>query len=180
MPKLCPSCETCGQRALVSILFGYRQGEPLLKRFCLKCADSAVDTGQRVPIRLRSLGGVRFVVHTLAALLGLLALFADTTLLHARSGFGNVQWAACGAGFALVLFGGLMRTSVVSAAGLAALGLGLFADVLFGHHANGFGWKQTLLLSVALGLVLACMIRRVPRSRGPATISSEPLRAQVV
>jgi hypothetical protein len=153
------ACEVCGEVARVLVLEGYANGQPVLRRFCLKCAAEAAPAdagvfGERTRVRL----------HVLVALAGLalcaVGLFGDFLIPAAHAGFGWHQQLGVFAGALLLVVGLLLRTEVIALGGAFLLAASLGADWFGLTRGPGIGWKQQVMLAVGVLCLLAAGITR--------------------
>jgi len=146
-------CEICGGAVRVRILEGYAEGRPVVRCFCLACADlyDRFGTGGR--------GGQtgRLGLAWLAVVGGLLivavGLCGDYLGITGSSGFGWYQRAGAIGGALLLTIGALSGVEILVVAGGLVLALAVSADMLGLSGREGIGWKQgTAILS---GLLIA-------------------------
>jgi hypothetical protein len=153
-------CVSCGELARVHVLEGYADGQPSMRRFCLRCAPNAswVPAGhgfQRGRLRLYVLVGL------VGLALGALALLGDW-LIPARltAGFGLHKQLGLAIGALLVLVGAVLRTELIMLGGVFVLGGSLVAGVFGLAHSPGTGWKEYTLLAVAFGCFVLAVLGR--------------------
>lgn len=153
------ACEVCGEVARVLVLEGYANGQPVLRRFCLKCAAEAAPAdagvfGERTRVRL----------HVLVALVGLalcvVGLFGDFLIPPPHAGFGWHQQLGVFAGALLLVVGLLLRTEVIALGGAFLLAASLGADWFGLTRGPGIGWKQQVMTAVGVLCLLAAGITR--------------------
>lgn len=145
-------CVQCGCAASVHVLEGYDRGRPVVRRFCLDCADDAAPwSGPQPSAELRpglpallALGGLVLVV---------VGLFGDFLVPQRHAGFGLYQQTGVVLAMLLVFIGALLRVGPLALAGVFLLAASVAADWFGLISGAGIGWKQQALTTV--GAVLA-------------------------
>ena len=153
-------CDVCGQPARVHILEGYQQGQPVHRRFCLRCAPEAPPWNsergfQHGKLRLSILIGATGIG------LGALALLADHFIpMRTSAGFGWHKGGGLVIGALLLLIGTLSRADLIAIGGLLLFGASCFAGLFGWAQSPGIGWKQQLLLELSAVCVILCILGR--------------------
>ena len=143
-----PPCHVCGDPSVVTVLARYQGGEPVFRRYCLRCAAGPE-------------GGAGEIVYSYAprvllwtgAAIGLLSVSADFLRVTPHAGFGWRQFAGAEAGVLCMVLGAFFRVAVLSLAGAFLFALSVGFDQINLGHSLGIGWRQTVAALVALVLV---------------------------
>jgi len=151
-------CEVCGDGARVLILEGYAEGQPVLRRYCLRCAAAAPAETEVVGERPRM--GVHVLVGLAGLVLCVVGLFGDYLVPPAHAGFGWHQQAGAAAGALILVIGLVLRMDVVALGGAFLLGASLCADWFGLTRGPGIGWKQQVMIAIGAAGLLTGGIRR--------------------
>lgn len=180
------SCELCGETARVLVLEGYAAGQPILRRFCLRCAAAAEPAEHASRARSPRIG-----LHVLLALVGLVlcvvGLGGDFLIPERHSGFGWHQQLGVLLGTLLLVFGLFLRTDVIALGGSFLLVAAGCADWFGLTQGGGVGWKQqymiaagTLCLCIAGALRVRRSLRRGRRAAGGGGLGQAAAGASAV
>jgi hypothetical protein len=163
------NCETCGQAARVRVHDGYRDGEPIIRAFCLPCAGDIPARKLEAPRRKRL--GLHVLIGVTGIILGFVGLFADVVVPQAAPGFGIYQKSGVALGLVVIFLGSLLRVDVLALIGVFAL-VGAASIDHFGIVRKwGIGWEQQVLLVVAVACVAIGVFGQVMRRRQEADAS---------
>ena len=158
LPTPVSTCELCGATARVQVLEGYANGQPVVRRFCLVCASGpALAPGSE---ERNARPSVWTIIALLGVALGVLGAFGDLILPNFHAGFGWYQRCGVVVGVLLGLLGVLMRIDVLALGGAGLFIVSLGADWLGLRHSPGVGWKQQLVLALAVVCMLLALLRR--------------------
>ena len=155
-------CEICGRPMRVCILEGYAAGAPVVRRFCLECADRAparIGLGDVATQRRFSIGSLLMVA---GVLLAAIVAAADYLGAGGSPGLGLHQLSGLVVGAVLVFSGALCRVEVMLILGILVFTLAACADLLGLAGAEGIGWKQQsgfLMAAVMVALGVICRRR---------------------
>jgi len=179
-PAAVQHCTSCGTIAVVHVLEGYTRGRPVVRHFCLNCAERATS--------LRGDAGTadgRLGANTLALISGVvlvvIGLFGDHLLPDRHLGFGWRQQSGLWLSIVALLIGLLLRVDLLMLGGAFLLAGSLGADWFGLTSGPGVGWKQQIVLAVGATLVTGAAIRQLLQwvlrrkgTRAPAGIEGRP------
>jgi hypothetical protein len=153
MSQTAHKCVNCGRPASINVHQGTDGGEPVIRHYCLECADEREaenPSPEQAPVNAGlSHGGLLML---LGGLLAVLALGADFLGISGQTGFGWFQRIGASLGLLFVIVGAVFRVGTLSVLGLILFVVSLFADFLGIGESPGMGLRQqmTLVLSIAL------------------------------
>lgn len=167
-----PRCARCAHAARVSVLTGYRKGEPQIEHFCLECVDTARRTLSDRSLDERVSSGLPLVFF--GALCGLLAFISDHVPGFAgeHPGVGSLQMLGLVLGVTALVLGAMLRIDPVAMSGAIVVALAISADFMTLGRAPGLGWKQGVLIAASCGVMLLGVLRQL----GHASLSRRGAR----
>lgn len=146
-------CVQCGRAANVHVLEGYDRGRPVVRRFCLDCADDAAPwSGPQPSADLRA--GLPPLVALGGFVLVVVGLCGDFLVPHRHAGFGLYQQTGVVLAMLLVFIGALLRVGPLALAGVFLLAASVAADWFGLISGAGIGWKQQAMITVGVVLTL--------------------------
>ena len=163
----------CGVPARVRVLEGYAHGRPLVRRYCMTCAEavehpsSLSSDGMKGRRRL----GVGSLLMVTGIIAGSIASLADHLAGGGYGGFGVYQTVAVVLGALFVLLGTLTRVDVLAVFGMLVFAVAVVADLARVGGSPGFGLKQQIGVAIALLLVgVGFALRRRARHGGARAV----------
>ena len=162
------NCELCGRPARVRTLIGYREGAPLMRIFCLGCADTVPARGFAGGTTDRTRVAMRNFLVAAGIFVMLVGALGDHLGIHASPGFGWYQRAGLVLGTLLLACGALLRIDLMALVGAMVFALSAGADWLGIAGSDGFGWKQdgAILGGFLIALVGLALERRARHAAG--------------
>lgn len=155
------SCEQCGVRARVQILEGYRSGNPVLRFFCIECADQDhLNTSEQCATNTRQRLSIASTVVLAGACIGLLGAWADRFGIGQSDGFGFRQQAAAAVGVLSVLIGALLRIDVVAVFGTVLFTVAALADVMGLGLAAGTSVTKLIVMLAGICVIVSGLLAR--------------------
>jgi hypothetical protein len=177
MEQVRSTCQVCGQPAKVCIRESDVAGEPVLRYFCLTCADRLHDSAhieddvdneeQRIDKPRLPGSGLLIAAGVFIAMLGALGGHLG---IRGSPGFGWYQTVVLVSAVLLVIIGGLFGVDVIMViAGITAV-LAACSDLLGLSGDREFGWKKesAVVIGVVLTVVGFYLSRPARRARNKA------------
>lgn len=153
MSQTAHKCVICGRPASINVHQGTDGGEPIIRHYCLECADER-EVESPSPEQAAVSAGLSHggLLMLMGGLLAFLAIGADFLGISGQTGFGWFQRLGVLFGLLLVIVGAVFRVGTLSVFGLILFVVSLFADFLGIGESPGMGSRQqiTLALSIAL------------------------------
>ena len=147
-------CEGCGGPVRVHVLEGYRAGRPVIRCWCMQCADHAIPEASD---SARPLSPERLSVASMLILgglgLGFVRLFAGRMGGDSADQSGAPVLVA-GLGVLLVLIAALLRADPVGVLGTIIFFGAACAELISLLDTNGAGLVQDLALFLSAGLII--------------------------
>lgn len=158
------SCSACREPARVVVLTGYRGRLPDFRAYCLPCAEAAERKAEQDALRPRPTHMTSWCLLSAGCLIGASAALADNIAEVRHPGFASLQHAGMIIGALCLLFGAIVRVSLLSAFGALLVAMFFVFDMVFSSTRPGFGPKQALGTIAGLALILAGIWLRWSRS----------------
>ncbi len=155
-------CQVCGGIVHVRFLKGYRDGKPVVDRFCFKCVDEQPEhllVNDRKPVCGRlNFGSMEIFVGLLMIALG---IGGDYLGISGSIGFGWYQQLGVVLGVLFLALGTIFQIEFIFFSGTVIFVLSAFADVFSLSGQGGIGWKQQLVVFAGLAtMLLGLWLRR--------------------